>query len=250
MQASGFYIMNLLLIDKTEISDDGTVHLEGQKAKHILKVLKAQPGKRLKMGVVNGARGVGEVLETSSESVVLRAELTDYTPEIPRIDILLALPRPLVMKRLWSVLPSMGVGRIILANASKVERYYFDTHWLESESYMPHIIDGLEQAGDTLVPEVSVHRQFKVFLEDELDRLFPKGRRLVAHPGENGTPLGSIKLGDDERALLAIGPEGGWTHHELELLSAHGFECVTMGWRTLRTEAACVSALAVLHNRA
>jgi 16S rRNA (uracil1498-N3)-methyltransferase len=240
--------MNIVLIDKTDIGDDGMVRLDGAKARHILDILKAEPGKQLKVGLVNGPRGVGVVHEISDETVVMHTELSHSYPERPKIDIMLALPRPLVMKRLWAVLPSMGVGRIILTNASKVERFYFDTHWLDEKSYMPCMLEGLEQAGDTMVPDVNITRQFKIFLEDELDEVFPAGKRLVAHPGEDDKPLGKVQLGKDERVLLAIGPEGGWTEHELGLLDEHGFDCVTMGWRTLRTEAACVSALAILNS--
>lgn len=238
--------MNLVLIDKADIGDDGMVHLDGAKARHILDILKADAGKCLKIGIINGPRGVGVVKAVTGDTVVMQLECGDVYPTKPDIDILLALPRPLVMKRLWSVLPTMGVGRIILTNASKVERFYFDTHWLDEESYMPRMIEGLEQAGDTRVPDVSIHRQLKIMLEDDLDLMFPKGKRLVAHPGDDGTALGLIKPAEKERSLIAIGPEGGWTEHELDLLSEHGFDCVTMGWRTLRTEAACVSALAIL----
>lgn len=45
-----------------------------------------------------------------------------------------------------------------------------------------------------------------------------------------------------------MGPEGGWTDFELNLLGAHGFRAVGMGSRTLRSDTACVALLALLHE--
>jgi len=52
----------------------------------------------------------------------------------------------------------------------------------------------------------------------------------------------------DERVLLAVGPEGGWNEFEISLLRSHGFEPVSMGERTLRSDTACVALLALVHD--
>jgi hypothetical protein len=94
------------------------------------------------------------------------------------------------MRRLWAQIAAMGVGQIILTNAERVERNYFDTHVLMPECYRPLLVEGLQQARDTRLPRVSIHRQFKVLVEDELDRLFPSGLR----PGQSGRP-GGVNVG-------------------------------------------------------
>ena len=141
----------------------------------------------------------------------------------------------------------MGIGRLCLTNAAKVERDYFDTHWLEPAYYEPLLIEGLEQAGDTRLPNVTVVKRLKPFLEDELDSMFSDSRRLMAHPGE-GTPMGAVRVNTGQRVLLAIGPEGGWTDFELELFERRGFERVTLGWRTLRVDTACTALLAAANS--
>jgi RsmE family RNA methyltransferase len=97
------------------------------------------------------------------------------------------------------------------------------------------------------VPLVSIHRQFKVLVEDQLDALFGGGLRVVADPSA-ATPLTEV-VGScpAERMLLAIGPEGGWNGFELGLLQAHGFRPAGIGPRTLRTDTACVALLALAH---
>src|SRR5262245_4347874 len=132
------------------------------------------------------------------------------------VDVLLALPRPKVLNRLWAQLAALGVGRIILTNALRVERHYFDTHVLAPESYRPRLIEGLSQARDTRLPLVSVHRQFRVLVEDQLDGLCPGGQRLVADPGAPERPADVVRA--SERIVLAVGPEGGWSAFERTLL--------------------------------
>ena len=47
---------------------------------------------------------------------------------------------------------------------------------------------------------------------------------------------------------ILIGPEGGLDQDERELAHTHGFEPVTIGPRTLRTETAAVVGLTIVQN--
>ena len=59
------------------------------------------------MGLINGATGMAEILRVGNNSVELRCVFDGVIPSLPSIDLLLALPRPQVMKRLWAPLASM-----------------------------------------------------------------------------------------------------------------------------------------------
>ena len=195
--------------------------------------------------------GRGRVLATGDGTVDLRCTFDEVVPAPPRVDLLLALPRPKVLRRLWSQLAALGVGQIIVTNAARVERNYFDTHVLTAACYRPLLIEGLQQARDTRLPAISIHRQFRVLVEDELDRLVPvapRAVRLAAHPGDARTIADALRDRSAERVLLAIGPEGGWNDFELELLRVHGFVTAGMGARTLRTDTACVALIALVHE--
>jgi len=240
--------VNLVLLDPDEVSAGGDVTLSGARAAHLINVLHVSPGHEVRIGVLDGPRGVGTVQVIGNETVSLRCSLETVIPPRPRVDLLLAVPRPKVMRRLWAQIAALGVGRIILTNAEKVERNYFDTHTLSPETYRPLLIEGLQQARDTRLPVVSIHRQFKILIEDELDGLFARGVRVVADPAAT-TPLADvIGASREERILLAIGPEGGWNAFELGLLDAHGFQSAGIGPRTLRTDTACVALLAIAHT--
>ena len=174
--------MNLIILEPGEVGESGDVRLSGARAAHLMNVLKVAPGSQVRVGILDGPRGVGAVQSIAEGTVTLHCAFEPDAPSRPRIDLLLALPRPKVMRRLWAQIAALGVGQIILTGAERVERYYFDTHVLTPDCYRPLLIEGLQQARDTRLPKVSVHRHFKVLVEDALDGLFGRGLRLVADP--------------------------------------------------------------------
>ncbi|MFA6032721.1 MAG: RsmE family RNA methyltransferase [Myxococcota bacterium] len=235
--------MNLILIEPHELAGNMAT-IRDQRASHIRDVLSGRPGGSVRVGLLGGPLGVATILETGAEGVSLSCEWEPLPPPVPPADLLLALPRPKVMRRLWAQLSALGVGHVALTNADKVERNYFDTHYLDEATYRPLLIEGLQQARDTHLPRVSVHKQLKPLVEDLLDELFPGTLRLIADPGARTTVADAVRRGPGRRFLLAIGPEGGWTDYERGMFMQHGFEAVGMGTRTLRTDTACIALIA------
>ena len=240
--------MNLILLEPGDMSGPGLATLTGARAQHAIAVLKVTPGHAVRIGMIDGAIGTGTVISRTDRTVSLHCTIESEIPARPRVDLLLALPRPKVLRRLWAQLAALGVGQIILTNAERVERNYFDTHVVTEACFRPLLIDGLQQARDTRLPVVTVHKQFRVLIEDDLPALFPAGRRVVAHPGAGATDGGLARIDANERVLLGVGPEGGWNAVELSLLAKHGFQRFDMGGRTLRTDTACIALLALIHN--
>lgn len=239
--------MNLILFEPSDVAADGRVVAAGVRAKHLLNVLKVSPGHQVRVGIIDGPMGVATVAAADADVVTLDCAFESAIPERPHVDVLLAVPRPKVLRRLWAQLAALGVGQVILTNAEKVERDYFDSHVMHEAGYRPLLIEGLQQARDTRVPMVSIHKQFRVLLEDELDRLFPAGSRLVAHPGGHRSFQAALEPADGQRVLVAIGPEGGWNEFELGLLERYGFVRAGLGGRTLATTTACIAVLSVVH---
>jgi 16S rRNA (uracil1498-N3)-methyltransferase len=239
--------VNLLLLDERDRIDADCVTLSDARAVHVLNVLRATPGQTVRIGLLDGPFGTGTVVSAGDGRITLRCEFELTTPPRPPVDVLLALPRPKVMRRLWAQLAAIGVGQIILTNAERVERHYFDTHVLSEATYRPLLIEGLQQARDTRLPAVSIHRQFRILVEDHLDGLFADGIRLVADPSGTTSIGAALDAHGAGRVLLAIGPEGGWNTFELSLLASRGFQVVGLGPRTLRVDTACTALLAITH---
>jgi 16S rRNA (uracil1498-N3)-methyltransferase len=240
--------MNLLIVEPGEMTRSGDVMLTDGRSAHLRTVLKVALGQTVRVGLLDGPFGVGVVTAVGDDGVGLRCSFEPAAPPLPRVDLMLALPRPKVLRRLWAQVAALGVGRIILTNAARVERNYFDTHVLTPACYRPLLLEGLQQARDTRLPAVSVHRQFRRLIEDELDGLSDATLRLVAHPTAAAAAAVLARERPDGRILLAVGPEGGWNDYELTLLQHHGFTRVGMGARTLRTDTACIALLSLVHD--
>ena len=265
--------MNRILFETDEIVN-GVATFGGARAAHVLEVLHGEVGQTLKTGEIDGKVGTGTIQsidtsccdDLSSEhrsigaseqlriSVLIRHEDESLKPWI---DLILAPPRPRVMKRLLPQLAALGVGRIFLVGAKKVEKDFWGATLLKPENYRPLLVDGLMQAGTSILPTLETRRNFRKFVKEEVDALWPSATRIVAHPYGAGENLGQ-ETGDGRRGLrshvssppprllLAVGPEGGWTDEEVALLEEHGFSRYSLGARILRTDTATVALLAQL----
>lgn len=232
--------VNRILFQPSEIQPDGTAVVEDRRADHIRATLHGKVGQNLRAGVIGGMSGTATIAGITGAAVTLRCLFDQPAPPRPRVDLVLAMPRPKVMRRLWMPLASMGVGTIVITDAARVEKYYFDTHWLAPNIYTPLLIEGLEQSGDTLLPRVVITRRLKPFLENELELLCPGGLRIIGHPS-GAAFAGPATIPPPGRITIAVGPEGGWTDGELTLFTARGFHPCSLGWRTLRSDTACIA---------
>ena len=240
--------MNLILIESDELTQERTVRLSGVRLQHLREVLRVANGDTLRVGLVDGPRGTALVRSLDEREAVLECGFEPVTPDRPAVDLLLALPRPKVMRRLFAQLAALGVGRIILTNAARVERDYFDAHILSPAVYRPLLIEGLQQAKDTRLPLVTIHRQFRILVEDDLQNLAPSQARMVAQPGDAPSIGQRAAASRPGRLVLAVGPEGGWNEFELTLLTRHGFLPIGLGPRTLRSDTACIALLTLAHE--
>jgi RsmE family RNA methyltransferase len=231
--------MNLLLLTPDEVRADGTAQVGGRRARHVAEVLRARPGDTVRAGVLGGKLGTARLLSLEGEEVVLALTFAEEPPPRPGVDLLLALPRPKALRRILAAVASLGVDRLVLLNAARVEKSYFDAQVLAPERTRKHLIDGLEQARDTILPEVHLAPRFRPFVEDTLDGLLGPGQRWLLHPGPDTPPLHP----PGGRITLAVGPEGGWVPFERELLAARGFQPLSLGTRSLRTETVVPFAL-------
>ena len=236
--------MNLILLFPEDFASDDMVRLTGRRARHVHEVHRARVGDSLTVGRVNGPVGTGTVLSVEPDEVRLSVRLTEDPPTTTGLDLLLAMPRPKVLRRVLQSAASLGARRIVLVGAQRVEKSYFDTPFLEPTELERNLVLGLEQARDTALPEVVVRRRFRPFVEDELEVYWPRAscNRLLAHPAAT-RGLKDDDAGTAFSAVLAIGPEGGWIPFELELLEAHGFRPFSLGPRILRVETAIPFAI-------
>ena len=186
--------------------------------------------------------GAAEVLRLDAAEAELRVTLDQQPPSKLPLTLVLALPRPKMLRRVFQTVAAMGVPRVVLVNSYRVEKSFWQTPFLEPEAIREQLILGLEQARDSVLPEIVIEKRFKPFVEDRLPAITEGTLGLVGHPG-NYPPC---PRGLDEPVTLAIGPEGGWIPYEIDLLGKSGLQPVQLGERILRVETAVTALLARL----
>ena len=99
--------MNLLLIDPININNNQSVICEA-KSWHILNILKLKTGDKIRVGIINGKIGTGKILSTASGRVTIEIECSIKAPRHPEIQLVLAMPRPKVLRRILKCVSSTG----------------------------------------------------------------------------------------------------------------------------------------------
>ena len=252
--------MNRILFERGEIRD-GRATFSDVRAEHVLNVLHGTEGQTLKTGILDGPVGTSVIERIEGNAVTVRC--THESPSLqPWLDLILAPPRPRAMKRLLPQLASLGVRRIVLVGAEKVEKAFWGAQLLKEEIYRPLLIDGLQQAGTTAVPTIETFKSFRHFVERKLDVHFvDQPTRFVAHPAPVAEHVGgprscaaepSAEVGragarpSPQVPVLAVGPEGGWTDEEVGMLEEKGFARMSLGPRILRTDTALIALISRL----
>lgn len=235
--------MNLLLLEENDFVAQDRALLSGRRLQHLQQVHRASVGDSLRVGRLGGAMGQGRLLHLAADTAELHIEpLLQRAPDKLPVTLLLALPRPKMLRRILQAVASQGVARLVLLNSYRVEKSFWQTPFLSPEAIREQLVLGLEQSRDTVLPEVVIEQRFKPFVEDCLPQLAAGSLGLVAHPGD----YPACPRGVEHAVTLAIGPEGGWIPYEVEKLQDAGLQPVQLGPRILRVETAVTALLARL----
>ncbi|MCD4781058.1 MAG: 16S rRNA (uracil(1498)-N(3))-methyltransferase [Candidatus Omnitrophica bacterium] len=226
--------MNIVLFSEKEYIESNVVRLRSRRFKHITQIHRVKVGDQLAVGQLGSLRGTGEVLRLSESFVDLKVTLTDSAPVALPCQLILALPRPPVLKRILISATSLGVKKIFLIQTNRVEKSFWQSSALKPDILKTQLILGLEQSKDTVLPEVYMRKRFKPFVEDELPNLIRKSKGFVAHPQEAQPCPKEFPV----PLTLVIGPEGGFIPFEIDKLTACGFNVIHAGCRIFRVETA------------
>jgi 16S rRNA (uracil1498-N3)-methyltransferase len=230
--------MNLLLLNKDDfVSPHLAIIRDLRRCEHIAKIQQAKIGDSLKVGLLNGLMGRAIIVQMKTDTdyeIHLQCELTTPPPTALPLTLVMALPRPKMFRRVVQTLSSLGVKSVYFIHSYRVEKSYWQSPFLNTEDVHHQLILGLEQSGDTVLPQVNFKNRFKPFVEDELPEIIKNKTALVAHPYTE-TPC---PISFNQPLVLAIGPEGGFIPYEIDLLKQQGFAAVHLGERILRVETA------------
>jgi len=231
--------LNLILFTDGDRLEPNKIALRGRRLQHLRQIHRANSGDSLRVGEIDGLMGEGVILEINDEFATLAISLHQPPPDKLPLSLVLALPRPKMLRRILRTTAELGVPELHLINSYRVEKSYWQSPALEQDTVRDYLLQGLEQSRDTQVPLVHQHRAFKPFVEDQLPTMIEGRHALLAHPGGQSLCPRNI----DGNTLLVIGPEGGLIPYELDKLESAGCEIVSLGPRILRVETAVTSLI-------
>ena len=234
--------MNIILLrpSDTWLAED-LVLLRDQRADHIRQQLKAHQGQSIRVGLVGGDQGLAEITAIDASAVSLRVRLNQPPPQRHRFDVVLALPRPKMLRRIFRTAAEFGVSHLHLINSARVEKSFWQSPLLKSAKVADALQAGMERSRDTLAPQVHCHQRFRPFVEDELPGLCAGRPCWIT---DQGAPLALADVPAGQ-AVVMVGPEGGFVPFEIELACAVVAQPVHLGERTLSVDTALTSALAL-----
>ena len=234
--------MNIILLYENDVwLKENVVEINGSRAQHIHSHLKSNVGDCLRVGLFGGRKGVGTIELINASVVRLKVDLTTSPLSRHPFDIILGLPRPKMLRRIFRTCAEYGVKNIHLINSARVEKSYWQSPLLNPQKIQEALLPGLERSRDTIAPQVQLHKRFRPFVEDSL-ALFCAGRHCLIADAEASVPLSEYA---SSPAMVMIGPEGGFVPFELQLVQSVLARPVHLGQRILSVDTALASVLAV-----
>ncbi len=234
--------MNCILLPATNFSQQNggyKAHITTPaQINHVHNILGAQVGDSLKIGMLGGQLGTAIIDTITNSNIQLReVHLATSPPTKLDVTVVLALPRPKVLRRLIMDMTALGVRNIILINSYRTQKSYWQSPMLGRLDEF--VMEGLQQGVDTIAPTITLQKRFKPFVEDNLLELITD-RAIIAHPYAQLSLANYLQQSVEGTlpSVVFIGSEGGWIDYEIGLLQAQGCQAVNIGARVLRTEAA------------
>ena len=160
-----FYNLNCILLPKNAKSIN-----DPQQVTHIKEVLKSRVGDSLTIAEIGGNIGKASIAQINDNEVLLTDVTLDKTPPAKLdLTVVLALPRPKVLRRLIMDMTSLGVNKLIIVNSYRSQKSYWQSPLLNRIDEF--VFEGLQQAIDTVPLIVEFKKRFKPFVEDEFPAL-------------------------------------------------------------------------------
>ena len=235
--------MNMILFEA--LPEGSLIPASDERARHILEVLKLNKGDTFRMGIINRSEGDATITDISDEGVFFSYE-PKTEPIMHPVTLLCAQVRPICMKRILREAVSLGAKRIILCGSDTGEKSYLSSNLYKTGEYKEYLLDGAMQACHAGMSEVLFANTADGAIR-MVNEHCPGSDLIVLDNVVGSVPLSTAEIGSE--AVIAIGPERGWSDRERCLFSEAGYRPMLLGSRVLRTETACSAGVAVLLSR-
>lgn len=242
--------MQRYFISKEQVEGQ-TIKIIGEDVHHMTRVMRNKPGDQIICNTDDGKSALCKIEEIHETEVQASVEVwLDESAELP-VEIAIAQGIPKGDKFEWILQKGTELGAakfIPFAAERSVARWDDQKFHKKAKRFEKIIKEASEQSHRNRIPELSPVMKLKALLEESESYTV----KLFAYEEEakdttvNTSAFASVlsNLSENDQILLVIGPEGGISAEEADLLKESGFQAIRLGKRILRTETAALYALA------
>jgi len=217
--------------------------MEGEAAHHLGRVLRAQPGQLYELS--DGTKiwlGRIEVVSRDSVEFSLVEEIAAHQPLL-ETTLLLSVVKFDSFEWALEKATELGVSRIVPLAAARSEKALLTAAAKRADRWRKLLLEAAQQSRRVQVPILESSAKPEVAFAT-----FRQDMRIFLSEAPDAKPLREVLRNQQAKsAVLAIGPEGGWTEAELTAARAAQFQDASLGKLILRTETAVVASLAALN---
>ncbi len=233
-------------------SSGDILRLEGQEARHALRVLRLKPGDEAIVLDGDGHELLCEIENTSRDSLLLRVKKRAFAAPLPcPVTLLVAIPKGKIIESIIQKSVELGARGIVpLLSERVVTRLDSDSAAQKREQWRQVAIEAMKQCGAPRLPEIETPADVGHALsrkekpELQLVGSLQKGRR---HPRDIFREYEKANGHSPRSAAVWIGPEGDFTSDELRAIQNGGAHPISLGRLVLRVETAAIYCLSMLN---
>lgn len=237
--------MQTFYIDKNDVNEN-RLTVKGDVCHHISRVLRMRVGDFLRFSDNEAHYYEGTIAEIAKDHLDVAIEKIAPIDDEPRLSVTLiqCLPRGDKMDQILQKATELGVKRVIPVESENSQIRLKNKKAEKQSRWQKIAASAAEQCGRGVIPAVELPCALSEALKqcEDLEILFCY--ELEEHNSFRETA--EMMKAKTREIALVIGPEGGFSPSEAEMILAAGGRAVTMGRRILRTETAGPTALAVL----
>jgi 16S rRNA (uracil1498-N3)-methyltransferase len=231
------------------LSPGSSLRLSGDESKYIARVLRLIEGDKVILSCADGPEYHSTIVAIEKKSVLLNIESIDETNRESRLDITLcqSLPKSKKMDLIIQKCTELGVRRFIpFTSARSISRPEGKETTSKLKRWETIALEAARQCGRTFIPPVDDVIRLDDLLKDMSEIDGDKVLKLIPWESEDNKGLSQLAGKEVERAVLLIGPEGGFSNEEVDRAKTAGFVPISLGKRLLRTETAGFASVSML----
>jgi 16S rRNA (uracil1498-N3)-methyltransferase len=226
-----------------ETFQNGQARMEGELAHHLGRVLRAQPGQLYELS--DGSSVWLGRIETVSRDTVDFSLIEELAGSVPALETTLLLAVVKFDAFEWAIekATELGVNCIVPLAAGRSEKGLLTSAAKRSERWKKILFEASQQSRRVKLPLLAALEKPEYAFASHFGHC-----RVLLSESPAAKSIRHVLEGQSARsAVLAVGPEGGWTESEFAAANAAGFLEASLGKLILRSETAVIAALAAFN---